>query len=193
MTIDRIIGLLSIPIILGMIVGITRQVNKDRRVSLGSSLIGLVMAPFTLVVNLIFMARAMPTAIGPLLLILGLGFGLAWGFTTRLKISDGVMVARQSILHLVFWAISACLTQLLAAFAPLTWVAGGLATMFFSTGTTVGSHLNMLVRQQRLGNKVARTAPASPHVVTSMPEKMSESSRPQTLPESSKRPTSVPH
>jgi len=191
MTTDRIIGLLSIPLIIIMIVGIIRQVNKDQRVSLGSSLIGLLMAPFTLVINLIFMARAIPTSIGPLLLILGLGFGLAWGFTTRLKISDGVIIARQSILHLVFWAISASLTQLLAAFAPASWVAGGLATMFFSTGTTVGSHLNLLVRQRRLGKKLVLAPVASSEISVGRPDRK-ETSRPQSLPES-RQPTSLPH
>jgi hypothetical protein len=191
MTIDRIIGLLSIPLMLIMVAGIARQVNKNQRVSIGSTLIGLVMAPIILIINLLFMARAIPTSIGPFLLILGLGFGLAWGFTTRLKISDGVPVARQSILHLVFWAISLTVTQLLAAFAPVSWVAGGLATMFFSTGTTVGSQLNLLVRQRLQVNKLGRTPAAYSADSVSVPAASGGKGRPEGLPER-KRPTSLP-
>ena len=190
MTIDKIIGLLSIPITLVMVAGIARQVNKNQRVTAGSSLIGLVMAPLTLIINLIFMRRVIPALAGPLLLILGLGFGLAWGFTTRLKLSEGVVVARQSILHLVFWAVSVTVTQLLAAFAPASWVMGGLATMFFSTGTTAGSQLNLFVRQLWFRSKPAQAAVAPPAPVI----KSTVSGgigRPQDLPEN-KRPTTLP-
>jgi hypothetical protein len=70
--------------------------------------------------------------------------------STRLSLRDGAVVGKQSILHLVFWALSLAITQLLVAVAPASWVAGGLALMFFSTGTTLGTNLNLLLRIHRL-------------------------------------------
>jgi hypothetical protein len=143
----RLIGLLSIPIMLFTIWGLIRQVRKEQRVKLSTPVIGLIMAPLSLLVNLLFMHQAVPYLLGPMLLILGLGFGLAWGQTNRLYQKEGNLVGKRSWLHLVFWAISYIITQVLASFASAWYVAGGLATMFFSTGSTLGTNLNLLSRQ----------------------------------------------
>lgn len=144
--VGRILGLLSIPLMLFTIYKLIRQVNKESKQSLWSPLLNMIMAPVSLLINIVFLHQAVVESIGPLFLILGLGFGLAWGMTMRLNLRQGGVVGRQSILHLVFWGLSFTITQLLSTFAPATWISGGLVLMFFSTGTTLGSSLNLIVR-----------------------------------------------
>jgi len=174
--IDRIFGLISIPITLVMIYLLIRQVGKAQPVNPQSTMTSLIFAVFTLLVNLLFMKQANPGLFGPLLLIAGVFFGLVRGQATHLSVEDGALTARQSIIHLVFWGISAAVTQLLAAFAPARWVAGGLAMMFFSTGATLGTGFNLLMRQNKL-RKEAQSAGRSQKPAAEEP-----SAYPTTLP-----------
>lgn len=157
----RIIHWVSIPLTLLGIWGLIRQVGKEQPVKISTPLVGLVMAPVTLLINVVLLRQAFPSGLGPALLVLGLGFGVAWGQTTRLYAKGSVLVGKRSVTHLMFWAASYALTQLLAMVVPARWVAGGLAAMFFSTGSTLGTNLNLLLRQLRMRPSLA--------VVTSMP------------------------
>lgn len=156
----RAIGLLSIPLTLVMIFSMIRMVKKEQRARIRTNIIGIIMAPMTLLVNVIFLNRALSDFwsvffVGGLVAIFGLGFGLAWGQTAKLYKKDEQLVVKRSIAHLIFWAISYAITQLLAAVATTGFVAGGLATMLFSAGSTVGTNMNMLVRQYRLKTRSA--------------------------------------
>jgi len=148
--IGRVLSILSIPLMGLAIWGLIRQVRHEQPMGKLTPVIGLVMAPLALAFNLVFMRPAIQNLLGPVLLLLGLGFGLAWGQTTKLFAKGETVVARRSILHLIFWGLSYALTQVLATFAPATWVAGGLAALLFSTGATLGTHLNILVRRFRV-------------------------------------------
>jgi hypothetical protein len=143
------------------------------------------MAPVTLLINIIFLRQAFRAYLGPALLILGLALGLAWGQATRLYAKGKTLVAKRSIMHLVCWAISYALTQILATIAPASIVAGGLAAMFFSTGSTLGTNLNLIVRQLQM-----RPALAAPVTAArpSVPER-ERATAPPGLPESPRRVT----
>ena len=159
----RAVSLLSIPLTLVMIISMIRMVKKEQRARMRSNIIGIIMAPMTLLINVIFLNKALSDFwgvffIGGLVAVFGLGFGLAWGQTAKLYQKDEQLVVKRSIAHLVFWAFSYVITQLLSAFATTGFVAGGLATMLFSAGSTVGTNTNMLVRQYRLKKRTARTA-----------------------------------
>jgi hypothetical protein len=174
--ITRIVSLLTIPLLAFTIWGLVKQVGKEQRLTLATPLIGLVMAPLTLLVNVVFLRRAYTALLLPFLLVAGLGFGLAWGQTTRMLAKGNRLVAKRSVLHLVFWGISYAITQVLATFAPASWVAGGLATMFFSAGSSLGTNLNLLLRQVRMRPLQARAAPFPP---TGLPEQPAPSSLPE--------------
>jgi len=156
----RAISLLSVPLTLVMIFSMIRMVKKEQRANMRTNIIGIVMAPMTLLINVIFMNRALTDflsvfLVGGFVAVFGLGFGLAWGQTAKLYEKDEKLVVKRSIAHLIFWGLSYAITQLLAAFAPLFLVAGGLATMLFSAGSTVGTNTNMLLRQWRLKKRTA--------------------------------------
>jgi hypothetical protein len=156
--IGRIIGLLTIPLFAFIIWSLIRQVRRPSPVRPGWTAVGLVTAPFMLVINLVFLSQAAPGSLGIALLVFGIGFGAAWGFTARLSLRDGKVIADRSVLHLVFWAISFGLTQLLATFGEAWLVAGGLATMFFATGSSLGTNTNLLIRQFRVRRGAAPPA-----------------------------------
>ena len=157
--IGRIIGLLSVPLFAFIMWSLIRQVRRPSPVRAGWTALGLVTAPLMLIINLVFLKQAAPGSLGIALLVFGIGFGGAWGFTARLSLKDDKVIADRSILHLVFWAISFGLTQLLATFGEAWLVAGGLATMFFATGSSLGTNTNLLVRQFRVrrGNSPSAT------------------------------------
>lgn len=146
----RLFSLASIPLFILGFGRMIRQVNREQALSQRGPLVNLVISPLLLAFNVIVLRQAQVNAIGPLFLILGIGFGLAWGLSTRLSLRDGSVIGKQSALHLVFWAFSLAITQLLVVVAPASWVVGGLVLMFFSTGTTLGTSLNLLVRMRRL-------------------------------------------
>jgi hypothetical protein len=174
--IGRILSLLTIPLMGLTVWGLIRQVRTEQRIGLASPLIGAVFAPLALALNVFFLQKAywagvgrtlplllrspgliarfvwtdggiQALVLGPGLLLVGLGFGLAWGQATRLHRKGEALVAKRSMLHLLFWGLSYAATQLLSTLAPAQWVLGGLAAMFLSTGTTLGTNLNLLLRQ----------------------------------------------
>ena len=146
----RVLSLLTVPLVLLSFYGVIRQMRKELPFRLRTPIIGLVFAPLSLIVNVIFLQRAFSAFLGPALLITGLGFGLAWGQATRLYVKGPAIVGKRSVLHIVFWAVSYAITQILSTFAPALYVAGGLTAMFFSTGSGLGTNLNLLIRQLRL-------------------------------------------
>jgi hypothetical protein len=148
--IGRGFGLLSVVLISLALWGLIRQVRKPQTIRPSGNLIGIVLAPLMLVVNVVVLRQAAPGLLGPSLLVLGLGFGMAWGQVAKLQAQEGRVVAERSILHLLFWGISYAATQILATFATAAWVAGGLIAMFFATGTSLGTNANLLIRQLRL-------------------------------------------
>lgn len=164
--IGRLVGLLSIPLVLLTIRGLVQQVRKEQRITTGTAAVGLVMAPLALLVNIILLRQASPAFLGPMLLLAGLGLGLAWGQATRLSRKGPIVVGRRGAMHLIFWAISYGITQLLALVAPAYMVAGGMAAMFFSAGSSLGTNLNLLMRLRRLqrapGAPEPPPAPAGP-------------------------------
>lgn len=182
----RILSLLSIPLMGLTIWGLIRQVRKEQPLRLSTPIFGLAMAPLALLVNVLLLRQTFSVYLGPAVLVLGLGFGLAWGQTTRLYASEGALVAKRSVLHLLFWGVSYAITQLLSTFTKTVWVAGGLATMFFSTGSSLGTNLNLLVRQVRARSRLRTgltpaTAQAAPSPTSQRPGQPRP--RPPSLPE----------
>lgn len=175
----RILSLLTIPLVLLSFYGMIRQMRKELPFRLFTPVIGLIMSPLSLIINVIFLHRAFPTFLGPALLITGLGFGLAWGQATRLYIKGPAVVGKRSVLHIVFWGVSYAITQILATFAPALWVAGGLTAMFFSTGSALGTNTNLLIRQLRLRPQTTALPQESNEQQPPMPQAVF----PSTLPE----------
>ncbi len=130
---------------------LTRQIGRPTRMRAWTPLIAAIFAPLTLLLNLLFLRQASPGAWSLGLGLAGLGFGVLWGRTTSLRMTDdGTVQAERSRLHLVLWGVAFAATQVLAAAAEARWVAGGLAAMFFATGVTMGSSVDLAWRFRRV-------------------------------------------
>jgi hypothetical protein len=130
-----------------------KTVGKEQPARSRTYFIGIVMPCVMMLINLLFMFQALISGCSGywILLILG-GFGLGyfWGRSSKLYKKGADLVVKRTVLHLVIWAASYSLTQLLATIVPASIVAGGLATMFFSTGSSIGMNTNLLLRQRKL-------------------------------------------
>ena len=151
----RLLSLLSIPLTLVMIFSMIRMVRNEQRARMRTNIMGIIFAPMILLINIIFLNRAFSDfpgmlCIGSMVAVFGLGFGFAWGQTAKLYKKGEKLVVKRSVAHLIFWAFSLAITQLFATFASTALVAGGLVALLFSTGSTVGTNTNMLVRFQKL-------------------------------------------
>ena len=83
--------------------GLIRQVRKPQRLRASTPVIGIVMSVLMLAVNVLILHRANPTLLGGALLVVGIGFGLAWGQATQLAKEGDTVVAERSVLHIIFW------------------------------------------------------------------------------------------
>lgn len=153
--IGRIIGMVSILAVALALWGLWRQVSKPRPLSKWTPVIGLVMAPLALLVNVVILQQANPDLLGVMLGVGGLGFGLAWGQAARLEADGTRVLATRSVVHLACWAASYAATQLMVSFANAGWVAGGLTMMFFAAGTTIGTNANLWFRHRRIRHHLA--------------------------------------
>lgn len=153
--ISQLIRLVSVAGVGLALWGLWRQVRKPQPLSRWTPVIGLVMAPMTLVINLVVLRQAQPQLLGPALGVCGLGFGVAWGQSAHLERRGNKIYARRSVMHLACWAASFTVTQLLASFATAGWVAGGLAAMFFAAGATIGTQADLALRRHRLAASMA--------------------------------------
>lgn len=149
----RVISLLSIPLTVFMIFMLIRRTGQEQPSHKRTYVIGIVMPCLMMVINLLFMLSAFIAwcpAIWLVVLLMGGGFGYLQGKSAKMYHSGDTLMVKRSVMHLVFWAISYSLTHFLVAALPAYLAAGGLATMFFSTGSSIGLNSNLILRQNRL-------------------------------------------
>lgn len=149
----RAFSLISIPLSLWMFYQLIRSIGREQPYRRELTVRSMLIPGGMLLVNILFMVSAfLSWSLGIWLVMLlgGLAFGYAWGGRSKLYARGETLVVRRTVLHLVFWAGAYAFTQLLATVFPADITAAGLATMFFSTGSSLGMNANLLRRQSRL-------------------------------------------
>jgi membrane protein CcdC involved in cytochrome C biogenesis len=146
----KIIGYLSIPLVLLSVFWMIRGLRKQRRLTQKSLIIQMLFSPIFLLVYSLLLKVPVSQTIATTLLIVGLVIGVLWGNTTRLQYRDNQVFGQRSIWYLVIWALSFSITQVLALIARSGIVAIGLSTMFFSTGGAIGMNAYLLYRYSRM-------------------------------------------
>jgi len=147
----RIIGILSIPLTLVAIGLMIRSLRHEQQVTARSLIIQLATSPVFLAVYAWLLGVAVSTRIAVPMLIVGLGVGVVWGRTTKLRLTRrGRVAGRRSIWYLAVWALTFTVTQGLALWASSEVVGHALSTMYFSTGAAVGMNGYLLFRHWRL-------------------------------------------
>ena len=147
--IARILAVLSIPLVAVGLWLVIRQVRRPSPLRRWTPVIGLVMAPLGLLLNIVILHQAAPGRAGWLAGVIGLLFGVAWDRTTRIELTDGRLIARRSALYLVLWGVAYAITQILVSVTVARWVSAGLVSMCFATGTAIGMNVDLLTRYVR--------------------------------------------
>ncbi len=146
----KLIGFLSIPLVIVSVLLMIRSIGKSKRITARSLLIQIVTAPAFLVLYSVILGISVALKWAVPLVILGTGVGGLWGFNTMLSVRGKDVFGTRSIWYLVLWVLSFSVTQLLALLATDGLVAGGLATMCFSLGTAIGMNGGLLLRRHLL-------------------------------------------
>ena len=147
----RIVGFLSIPLTLVAIGLMIRGLRHEQQVTARSLIIQLATSPVFLAAYAWLLGVAVSTRIAVPMLIVGLGVGVVWGYTTKLRLTRrGRVAGRRSIWYLAVWALTFTVTQGLVLWASSEVVAHALSTMYFSTGAAVGMNGYLLFRHWRL-------------------------------------------
>jgi hypothetical protein len=159
----KILGYLSIPMMLFSAYAMTKSLKKDQRVTPRSLVIQLGISIIVLIVYTLLLNVNPPTALSFSLMAVGGVFGVVWSRTTNLTIRDGVVYGKRTVWYMVAWILSITLTQTMAMTAPKELVAYGLSTIYFTTGIAIGTNLSVLIRQQRLLAVKVRSQVVCPH------------------------------
>ena len=146
----RIIGFLSIPLVLFSVYMMVRSVGHARRITRKSLFLQLGISPVFLIVYSLLLGVGISFKWAVPLVILGLGVGGFSGMSTSLTLRGSQVMGTRSTWYIILWGASFALTQALALFATEGAAAGGLATMAFSMGTAVGMNGGLLLRHYLL-------------------------------------------
>jgi membrane protein CcdC involved in cytochrome C biogenesis len=148
----RVLSIFSLPISAVMFFLLVKKIGREQPSRRRAHLLGIIMPCLMMGVNIVFMLSvfiAWCPAIWLPILLAGFGFGYFWGKTSKLYKRGETLMVKRTGLHLGFWALSYTLTQLMSTIMPASIAAAGLATMFFSTGSSIGVNTNLMLRQRR--------------------------------------------
>jgi len=146
----RLISLFSVPMSLFMFYKLFKSINREQVFNQRILITSIVMASAMMFVNILFMISAFFAWCAGIwfgLLLAGLGFGYIWGKSSKLYQKNDRIMIKRSAMHLLFWASAYTLTHLLTAIFPANIAAAGLAAMFFSTGSTIGTNAYIILKK----------------------------------------------
>ena len=130
----RIVAILSIPLIIFSVYLMVRSIGRARRITQRSLLIQLCTSPAVLLIYAVFLGVTITLKWAIPIGLLGLGIGGITASSTALTLRGTNVYCTRSTWYVLLWGASFVLTQVLVVFASSGLVAGGLATMCFSTG-----------------------------------------------------------
>ena len=146
----KIIGYLSIPLVLLSVFVMIRSLRRDQRLTSRSLITQMLVSLVFIIAYALLLRVSVSLALSTPLLVLGLILGVLWNRTTHLRLQKGEVFGRRSIWYLVIWGLSFSITQLMALTASAEIVSYGLSTVYFSTGLAIGTNGSLLFRRWRL-------------------------------------------
>ena len=146
----RLVALLAIPLIIVSVALMVRSVGRARRITQRSLLIQICTSPAILLVYVVFLGVSIAIQWAIPIALLGMGVGGLWAQSTVLSMRGSSVFGTRSVWYILLWGGSFIITQTLAVFASSGLIAGGLATMCFTTGVAVGTNASLLLRRHQL-------------------------------------------
>lgn len=107
---SRVLSILSVILLLIGFILLTRQIKRTNRMRTTSHLLSIIFSLMLLIFNVLVLNNANINWWFVFPLLMGVGFGFAWGTTTRLKIQDNHIIGKRSSLYIYFWLISVLVT-----------------------------------------------------------------------------------
>ncbi len=157
----RLIGWLTIPLLIVAVLIMIRSIKRQNRLRLSALVIPLVTTLLVPLVYTVILGTA-PWVLAVPLFLIGLGIGAIWANTTVLEMRDGEVFGARSVGYIIIWGFTFILSQLLALAAGTLLVGFGLSTIFLSMGIALGTNTNLLYRRSvvRSGKPDAPIGPA---------------------------------
>ena len=146
----RILGILSIPLIIFSVYLMVRSIGRARRITQRSLVIQLCTSPAVLLIYALILGISISLKWAIPIGLLGLGIGGITASSTALSLRRSNVYGTRSTWYVLLWGASFVLTQTLVVFASSGLAAGGLATMYFSTGVAAGTNVSLLLRRRQL-------------------------------------------
>jgi len=146
----KIVGLVSIPLLVVSTLMMVRSIRRAQRITSRSLIFQLAFSPAFLLMYSLLLGVQVAVKWALPLMMLGIGLGSIWAQSTDLSLRGRNVYGARSVWYLLLWCTTYGVTQLLALFTTDGAVAGGLATMLFSTGSAIGMNGNLLLRRSWL-------------------------------------------
>ena len=146
----KIVGFLSIPLLVVSTLMMVRSIRRAHKITSRSLVFQLAFSPAFLILYSLLLGVTVAIKWAVPLTMLGIGLGSIWAQSTDLSLRGGRVYGSRSVWYLLVWCATYAVTQLLALFGTDGAVAGGLATMIFSTGSAIGMNGNLLLRRSWL-------------------------------------------
>ena len=137
--------------------------RKPRKLSIGSTILSLLMAGFTPLLYVLISGVRVNLAISAPLLFLGILLGFARGQSAEIIDKDDTTYTRASLAALLGWGASLALAPLLGMLQTSWLAALGLLPIALSTGIQLGMQGNLLLRL--LGRSLLGKAPWVENVI----------------------------
>ena len=145
----KLIGTISIALLIWSVIMMMRTVRRDQWVRLWSLFLPLVMAPAMLLVYVVLLNVHVHAVVSWLLLAAGLAVGIVWSRATTMHVRGPRVYGRRSAWYLAIWALTFAYTQAVTWFdSSGSLTKYGLATIFLSTGLAVGTNFGLIVMRQ---------------------------------------------
>jgi len=151
-----VIGYLSIPLIAASTWFMLHSLRRAGPLRPTSLIASMAAGVLVLIVYVAVLRMAPHGALSWPLFFLGLGLGVWSSWAARLEVADDRVLTRRSLWYVLVWGGTLAFTQLLAVSAGPATAAWGVATVYFSTGLTLGANGMLLLRRHDLLERLRR-------------------------------------
>jgi hypothetical protein len=165
----RIIGWLSIPLLIFSVWMMIRSLKKERNITIVSLSLQVAISVVVLILYVVLLRVSPPTVWSWALIAVGLLIGLLQSRTTSMHADQGKVLGKRSVWFLVVWAAAFSITQLLALVGRGTAASYGLLAVYLATGLSVGANCGLMIARQRVLAKAKSGAASCPNCGGSIP------------------------
>lgn len=144
----RVLGWLTVPLLVFSVWLLVRSVKRQNRILLRSLLLPLATTVLVPVVYVAMLGADPPTLVSGILAVVGVGVGILWANTTTLSLREGHVYGVRSVGYLLIWGLTFVLSQALVLGATSAVARYGLSSLYLSAAISLGTNGNLLIRRR---------------------------------------------